>query len=102
MNALRPIYRLLTIALLSALVMSWTSSFATSSFSTFLEWNLSEDETPAAQENEVKPAEKIAGVNRHHLTLPDRMVLSQAADQDGRLPAEHISEVPVPPPLFVR
>jgi hypothetical protein len=67
-----------------------------------MECSTSEDEVPVGAVDEVKHSEKLAGASRHMLTLPDRILLSQVEDQEGSLPPQHISEVPVPPPLLVR
>ncbi len=82
-------------------MISWANTTACSCLTDGSQWNLVGNEVPGGPEEEVKHFDKCAGGEKYWMLTPDRILLSQVGTQEGQLPAEHISEVPVPPPLCV-
>jgi hypothetical protein len=66
------------------------------------EWAFADEEPSSENEEDAQPELKAFHPIPSVLLLPGRLLLSQVNAQDGQLPPEHVSEVPVPPPLVVR
>jgi hypothetical protein len=102
MNSHTVLTRFLAITLLVVLSATWLGASAWVGVAAEVEWRSSDEDSPNETKEDVKNELKSIKEGQRILLLPGSLLLSHVNSQDGRLPTEHISEVPVPPPLSVR
>lgn len=91
--------RFIAITLVVVLSATWIGSGAWVGVAPEMDWKSSDEGSSNEAKEDAKHEVKSFSSTGQFLLLPGSLLLSQVNSQDGQLPAEHISEVPVPPPL---
>lgn len=91
--------RSLAIILLIMLSGTWFGPGAWAGITQEVEWKTSDEGSSNETKEDAKHLMRAFSAGQRTLLLPGSLLLSLMNSQDGQLPTEHISEVPVPPPL---